>query len=405
MNASWRLGLLVSIVMSVLACGARGEEQWLGYRISSGNIWQEVGGVCAKNLKMTSDAPPGVAMPKFNDTVPLFGQWFTPMTKSGHFWFALDRSVKGGYYDRLYIDANGNAKLTDETSVAARQADKYRSEFGPVKVLLEGDDGPVTYHLDFRFYNYQGNRDMNIASACWYEGTVTVDDKKWQCILVDYNSNGTFNDTSSNLDDIDRIGIAPPAPSTSAKAANADNGMTMYFAGKYIDIDGKYYHPAPARDGACITFTPMTNVPMGSVRIAKEITRVTAGGENGLLPIRAVDGQGKLPVGKYRIYEWAIVRKDADGVSWKLRGSGFGNSGDFEAAEGKEAALGMGEPVAAALSVQKDNRGQCSISLSYQGKLGERLEVLRNNERAPEPRVTIKNADGTYARTLTLEYG
>ncbi|KPK76601.1 MAG: hypothetical protein AMJ79_06065, partial [Phycisphaerae bacterium SM23_30] len=77
----------------------------------------------------------------------------------------------------------------------------------------------------------------------------------------------------------------------------------------------------------------------------------------------------------------------------------------FEISPQKTSNLAVGEPVIALLTVSKRNETTYSFNQTLQGRLGERISLLRNDIRPRPPRVHIKNEDGSYERTYTLEYG
>ena len=105
----------------VLAGGAFAQpEQWLEYHTGTeGRAYHQ--------MKLTTNPPPGVALPKLN-APPYFARWLTPMDPAGGRWLCLDRTRKSGPYDRLFIDSNGNGRLDDKTPVQAR-LDSYTAYF------------------------------------------------------------------------------------------------------------------------------------------------------------------------------------------------------------------------------------------------------------------------------------
>ena len=95
-------------------------EQWLEYHTSAeGRAYHQ--------MELTTNPPPGVALPKLN-APPYFARWQTPMDPAGGRWLCLDRTRKSGPYDRLFIDSNGNGRLDDKTPVQAR-LDSYNAYF------------------------------------------------------------------------------------------------------------------------------------------------------------------------------------------------------------------------------------------------------------------------------------
>jgi hypothetical protein len=292
----------------------------------------------------------------------------------------------------LYIDSNGNGHLDDESVAAAYRTDQYNAYFGPVKVIFEVEDGPVTYHLNFRFYNSRDRERLYTSSGGWYAGDITVGGAKKHCVLFDYNVNGTFSDKSLNAAECDRIQIG--------KKGIQDTR----FVGNYIDVDGILYQPEIARDGAYIKLAKAEDVQFGDIRMPESITEFSAGGENGLFILKPEKGVGSLPMGKYRVNYWAIERKDERGKKWKLRGSLFSRKGDFDITADKETKHSIGEPIISTLKATKSDSGY-SFNQNLQGRLGERIELTRNGTRPRAPKLHIKNKDSTYDRTFSFEYG
>jgi hypothetical protein len=368
------------------------QEQWLQYHSSreAGQIFGQMG---SQTLELSAQQPAGVKLPQFKGQNQLFAKWPTPMVKSGWLWIALDRTHEQGPYDSLYIDSNGNGSLDDETAAAAYRTDQQSAYFGSVKVIFQIEDGPVTYHLNFRSYQY-GTADnrLYISSGGWYEGDIQVGGEKKHCILFDYNVNGAFNDKSAKAAECDRIRIGK------------QGGQDTLFTGNYILDDETLYQPEIARDGACIKLTKAENVKFGSVRLPESITQFSANGENGLFILKPEKGVALLPVGKYRVYDWAVERQDEKGTNWKLKGSGLSEKNIFDITEGKEAVLAIGEPIVATLNAS-EREGTYSFNHSMKGRAGERIELTHNGAQPQAPKVRISSADGTYDRTFSFQYG
>jgi hypothetical protein len=368
------------------------QEQWLQYH-SSREARQILGEVRSQTMELSTQQPAGVKLPQFKGRKQLFAKWPTPMVKSGWLWMALDRTHKQGPYDSLYIDSNGNGSLDDETAATAYRTDQRSAYFGPVKVIFEVEDGPVTYHLNFRFYQYgTGEGRLYASSGGWYEGDITVGGQKKHCVLFDYNTNGAFNDKSANAAECDRIRIGK------------QGGQDTLFTGNYIEVDKTLYRPEIARDGACIKLNRAENVSFGSVRLPESIMQFSANGENGLFVLKPEKGVASLPIGKYRVYKWAVEREDEKGTRWKLKGSNFREKDAFDIAEGKEAVLSIGEPIVAILDAS-EREGTHSFRQSMKGRAGERIELTRNCAQPQAPKVRIQNTDGTYNRTYSFQYG
>ena len=387
--------ILLSVGISLLvlkSTAAAQDEQWLQYHCAR-ELGLLGGGMQPQMLDISTEKPSGVELPQFKVENPFFAKWSTPMVKSGHLWVALDRTHKQGPHDLLYIDSNGNDRLDDETAATVYRMDQYSTYFGPVKVIFEIEDGPATYHLNFRYYGGDDRyRRLYVSSGGWYEGDITLGGQKKHCVLFDYNANGTFNDKSANAAECDRIRIGE------------GGGQDTSFVSNYIEVGKILYRPEIAPDGACIKLTKAEGVKFGTVRLPESVTQVSANGENGLFTRKPEKGVASLPVGQYRIYDWIIDRQDDKGTQWRLQGSGTAQTSVFDIAEGKETVHSVGEPVVATLNASAD-KGTHSFRHTLRGRDGERIELTRNGAQPQAPKVRIKSADGTYDRTYSFSYG
>ena len=383
-------GCLVCLALLVsLAAGQ--EEQWLQYR-SAPEVSLPGISVNWQFPEVRSEAPADVPLPSFARDQQYYAKWPTPMVPAGHLWIALDRTGEAGLYDRLYIDANGNGRLDDETAVVPRRMSQYMAYFGPVKVVFQVEDGPVTYHLNIQFYSSNNRQRLYVSAGGWYEGDIKVDGAETHCVLWDHNTNGAFDDKSLDATGCDRIQIGEGRDSA------------VRFVGRYLDVNGTLYCPEIARDGAYIKLARAEEVSYGRVRLAAAITEFAAGGENGLFVLAPKDGVCSLPTGKYRTNRWTIERPADDGRKWKLQGGGNSMGRSFEVAADQEIELEIGEPIVATLD---SHRGKDSYSFNHElkGKDGERIELTCNGARARAPKLHIVNKEGTYDRTYSFSYG
>jgi hypothetical protein len=149
------------------------------------------------------------------------------------------------------------------------------------------------------------------------------------------------------------------------------------------------------------------------VRVPETITEFVAFGENGHFVRQPAKGEFSLPIGKYRIQEWKIERKDEKGAAWELSAYNFNDSARFEVAEAKPVSLEVGEPMRAVMEAQepqtrlgsRDVTKQLMFSLRFQGRYGETLQIMKGNQRPRGPRLTLTSLDGTYRYTNTFEFG
>lgn len=359
-------------------------EQWLEYHTSNDPR-------AYQSLQLTTNLPPGVVLPKLN-APPYFARWKTPMDPAGGRWMCFDRTRKSGPYDRLFIDNTGSGRLDDKTPVQAR-IDSNEALFPATPVVFKGEDGPITYHLIVRFYQYENNpAQLLVASGGWYEGTVNFDGVKKRVQLIDGNVNGTFNDMAADPYASDRVQIE-------------GDKVGERFLGKLLEVDGKFFNVEVAHDGAFIKVQKAENIAPGPVRVPENISEFIAFGENGHFVRQPDKGEFTLPAGKYRMVHWTINRKDEKGAAWTLSGHNFPDSASFEVKNGSTATLDIGEPVQAVLKANEQADRQISFSLSFVGHQKESIEMLRGNQRPSGPKLTLVNAAGSVCGTATFEFG
>ena len=369
-------------------------EQWLQYH--SARALNLVGISSPQKLLEVSDKmPEGVNLPKFTGDSQLFAKWITPMVEKGFLWIALDKSNSLGMYDILYIDSNGDGQLADEEPIRQYRMEQTSSYFGPVKVIFKLADGPTSYHLNFRYYGYDDTKRLYVTTGGWYQGEITVDGQKKQCVLLDYNVNGTFNDKAVNPVNCDRVRICN---------SNTTSSLDTSFVGKYIAVENKYYEPEIARDGAFIKLAEAKDIKYGKIRLPENITEIQAGGLNGQFRVTPENGTGTLPEGKYLVNSWIINKDDEKGSKWELDGNQSGSGISFEVKESEETALDIGEPAVSTVSAVY-REGSYSFSQRLQGKNGEAITLTRNGSQPQAPQLNIKNKDGTYDRTYSFSYG
>ncbi len=369
------------------------DEQWLQYRFGQ-DIARVTGGSVSMFIEIKQDKPAGAELPAFKSKQPMFGRWRSPMAKNGAVLLALDRNAKYGPYNLLYVDLDGDGNLADETVLVARSTDRYQTRFSPAKVILDGEDGPVGYHLNFTAARYEDNSDqLYVSGGCWYEGDVKVDGVSKHCILIDYWPNGTFNDKSMKFFECDRLRIG-----------DKDAKTEPVLVGDFVQIDGKLYELDVARDGAYVRIRPTKDIACGSIKVPETITELTAGGRMGQIAVSIEKGVGKLPTGEHRVHHWTIERKDEKGNTWQLKGSNSSDEGLFKITQDQTTSLAVGEPIISTLELYKQ-QDQYSFRQKLAGEMTGNIEVLRNGKRADPPKLHIRSKDGTYDQVYSFAYG
>jgi len=397
--------LAFALLLALAASASGGTEQWLSYRTGDG-VEKLVGHTPGQTVRLDANRPDGVALPKLSAGDPLFGQWKSPAAKGGRLWMALDRSDPNRPYDRLYIDTNADGSLADEEPISPANnisAPQFQNmTFPPVKLLLKGPDGPVAYHLGIGVQLFAGQGRAVTAAACWYEGNIPVNGRQTRCILADANANGVFNDASKDSDQADRIRLLDlPAP------------FAVGRVGKFIQIDGVLYRLTIASDGACVEIAPAADAQLVRVTVPKSISRLSVAGENGLLLVAPADGVVQLPAGQYRLNHWEACKKDAAGVEWQITANVLDREqADVNLAAGSgapgadnTAMLDIGEPVTSMCGHSVSGATHTFSNPCLRGRRNETIILTRQGQQPPPPTLLISNADKTYEKRHSFEYG
>lgn len=386
MNTTKRmLTLPATLAAALFALTALAQtEQWLEYHTSKepkGYRW----------LDLSTNPPANVALPKL-EAGARFGCWSNALDKTAGRWFCLDRVARSGPNDRLFFDCNGNGRLDDETPVKCSRREDNESYFEPVKLVFKGEDGPISYHLICRFYQFDKQRaQLLIGAGGWYEGNVTLAGKKRRVQLVDNTVNGVFDDQGRNPSDCDRLVVV------------GEKGVDRYL-GRYLEVEDQLLEIEVAGDGAFLKAKKAEGVKFGTVRVPENISEFVAFGKNGHFVRKPDKGQLSLPVGEYRVNSWIINRKDDKGAAWQLSGYGFSRVADFTVAEASPAEMQIGEPVRAVLQANETRTG-VAFDLRLLGSLGESVQIMRGQDRPRAPRLQVASLTGTFRSTNTFEYG
>jgi len=360
--------------------------------------WRLLEGKDFQRIYMTMRKPDGIRLGNFKNDNVLFGQWHSPVVKGGYRWIALDRTYKYGQFDRLIMDTNGDGHLDDETATIANSSsqpstENYFISFGPVEVLLNQDNGPRICHLSLGFY--YNDKELCTGTVGWYEGYVNVGGEKLLCLLVDKNSDGTFDTKSPKMSESDLI------------AFGKEDRRIIRMVGEYVELDGNMYTLGitKGRDSVKVNLKSVKNVPFGEIRLPKNITTFTAAGQNGLFTARPKEGLANLPVGTYCIDHWITEQKDEQDNKWTLKGHSFGDSDVFEVSEGHQTTLSVGEPLFTSLEqISKNEDVYSFINPKLYGQMDEEIN-LACNEDDLQLLLHIKSKNGSYDRTFTFKYG
>ena len=166
---------------------------------------------------------------------------------------------------------------------------------------------------------------VSVSSAICREGDITLEGKRHHIVLLDYNSNGRFDDVSKISADIhmasgqlyaepgDMLLIDPKVGQAAFDSPYDPNSSDYrYSVAEMIQIDGQWYDLKISPAGDKLTLTPST-VALGSVTNRNEAFRAMIYGEGkGVLKIRGTKGAPiSVPEGQWKLFSYTITHADS----------------------------------------------------------------------------------------------
>jgi hypothetical protein len=256
-------------------------------------------------------------------------------------------------------------------------------------MVFKGEDGPVAYHLVLRFMKYDNDPPRLLSSSGgYYAGNVELGGKKQRLELVDNNVNAAFNDCGPTTSETDRVSV----------------GNNYRYLGKMVEVDGDFYRIEVARDGAFVKLQKAENVALGKVKVPETISFFSAFGPNGHFSREPKNGEFTLPEGSYSVQDWTIKRKDSKRAEWQMMAYRGKESSSFEVGGAAAAQPVVGEPVRMELKAE-ESTNTVLFNLSFVGKGGESIQLMKGDQRPPGPKLILASLDGSYRSTNTFEFG
>jgi len=364
-------------------------------------------------------------------------------------------------YSRLYFDLNHNGDLTDDKVIEAEQSPRMirfsvgyaQYSFPRVDVSVEADGAKMDYAFFFRVYSQRSDKLQyavaSLSAAAYRDGEITLDGKKRRVVLVDFNSNGRFDDRMEVDKDISLtegqvyprqgdmlyVDLDPNRPSYSYYYDTTRNDE-QYPLSKLINLDGRFYDLEISVTGEKLTLTP-SSVPVGSVTNPNDGYRALVYSDLGFLKISG--GKSKpalLPEGEWKLLSYTIDRTglpaDATEPAKKefsllqslaeAMAGAAGPSGprvtlvsarataDFPAVkvrEGQTVALPFGPPYKPTVNVAyRSGAEEFSLGMSLVGSAGEICsDLMVDGGRPKAPEFTISTTDGKEVQRGNFGYG
>jgi hypothetical protein len=381
-------------------------------------------------------------------------------------------------YNRLYFDANHNGDLTDDKVIEAAAmpnrglpANFRQFEFPRVDVTIDVAGTPVDYAFFLTGY-VNASRDFSYAdvrinSAAYREGDITLDGKKRHVVLIDFNSNGRFDDEYKISKNITRSGgqlypeqgdmlLIDPNQGNMGYTSpyEATSNSYQHYVSKMVDIDGRYYNLKISPAGDKLTLDP-ASVPLGKITNPNGRFNAMIYGDNGFLKISGEkDTPISIPEGQWKLLSYTIdltnapepskpeEKKDEAKKDEAKENSGLlvlgrvlesllGNSTPaappgrrftyvtagatakykpVKVSQGETVEFPFGPPYKPLVSVQDIQGGgenkQASLAMTLVGSVGEVVsDMMVGGGRPPKPEFTIKDPKGEVVQSGNFEYG
>jgi hypothetical protein len=215
MIARWLTTLLAGTllgvsVMPVSAADRPGRREFaLRYRQTVA-INEEVG-YGGQHLQLSPKKPPRITEePKYHSPEPLYATARLGVARDP-FTLVLDNSSGEGLgYDILYVDADGDGRITAAEQVTGLPL-RDGQTFGPIRLMIDcgGERCPQWFLVQLSEHPQEGGsvyRNLQLTNAGYYQGVVAFGDQKRLVAFVDANGNGLFNDYHRDIDSIgDRL--------------------------------------------------------------------------------------------------------------------------------------------------------------------------------------------------------
>lgn len=359
-------------------------------------------------------------------------------------------------YNRLLFDLNHNGDLTDDEVIAAkeprglsRQSNYANYSFPRVDLTIEADGVQMEYAFNFSVYSYGSTSysyaNASLNAAAYRDGQITLDGATKRVVLVDYNSNGRFDDgwvidpnTHYSGGGVypkagDMIFVAPDARVTSGYSPT-ENDSQQYLS-KLVNIEGSFYDvkASPAGDKLSLT---ASSIPVGHVTNANKGYRAVVYSDIGFMKISGDDsGKATLPEGDWKLASYTIDRTGfADEEKEKkesaslldtlsaaltqnqppsrsrhtrISAHGTDKYAAVKVRGGETVEFPFGQPYTPTVTASHGSgSATASLAMALVGVGGEQVSgIYVNGSRPPSPEFTITDPDGKEVQTGKFEYG
>ncbi len=361
---------------------------------------------------------------------------------SEDFLIAFDSTgLQSNGFDLLYFDRNQNGDLTDDELIQAKQRDNQgrRVAFPRVDLILKVEGKEVDYSFMAATYastqSRGGSGSIGYAYGEFYScayriGEVILDGKKHRIAILDYNSNGRFDDEYAIRTDIRTAGgdIIPKTgdmilldPDTQNRMYldyfNAAGRREKHYLSQSIFIDGNLYDVKVTPSGDKLTLTP-SKASLGSITNPNPKYAAVVYGDKGFLKVKGTQNEKvALPEGKWRLFEYVIDASEQKANQNRrsatyVTARGTTDCPEVVISKGESVNFPFGPPYKPSVSVSGMRPGNTNrshpvrLSMGLIGSAGETCTDLAvNGGRPPDPSFVIATPSNEIIERGKFEYG
>ena len=342
----------------------------------------------SRNFSITRrPVKPLVAEPIYNSQRPMYSSIQLGPDKSFVICMALDES-RGTHtgYDTLYLDANNNLDLTDDTKLKSNG-----SAFPVVEVMVKYGEREYPCHLKIDVSGY-GAVSGHMKVVGYLKGSVSLEGKQHAIKIVDYDNNGVFSDQKvlqeslgCAIDPLSRDILFVDFNGDGEFDVDGGNGLEILPFSRYLPWGDTCYEISLDPSGRFGNFTA-TKAPCGRVDLGTPYTDVVLINQEGTVFVRGKESA--VPEGKYRVYLGSVDAKDDAGQQWRvLLGNELSRKPPFVVTAGKTTYLKAGAPFTVEVTAYKQASGNYILVLGIKGQGDESyyldsFRVLGKSEKA-----------------------
>jgi len=351
------------------------------------------------------------------------------------------------FYDRIYFDSNGNNDLTDDPhldgTIRFFSNNQYCNvDFQVVDTEIKIDGKSLPFSFSPRIFGYMLEQlaksefdeksvsqyiNFMVNLNCSYTGEFKIGNQKYNVVLGDSDCNGRFSDRFSvykfEKPPPGRMRVFGQGDGFYISTGDKIEAFDVLNLGDMLLVKDKLFKVSISTAEGKMTLTPLTE-NLVSLQLAADTERfsIYSEDEKHCLMAYQPDKKIKVPAGKYRLFNYQILKKDKQGDLWRLNATATTES-PWITVEGKgKSVVEFGEPYVPVVEVRvRGNTSRASIGFDIEGKAkefvtdlshiaGDRTQIpLSEGEnlghRPKEPTYKIVKTDGEVVTQGSFEYG